>query len=64
MAKKLLSHFPTDKISVHVFERLPFPFGLIRYGVAPDHTSIKNVAKEFGELDKFSNFRFFGNVDI
>ena len=35
ISKKILNEFPDSKI--HMFESLPFPFGLIRYGVAPDH---------------------------
>ena len=33
-----------DDIEVDIFDRLPTPYGLLRYGVAPDHTSIKAVA--------------------
>ena len=34
-ARKILQEIP-DSI-VHIFEKLPYPFGLVRYGVAPDH---------------------------
>lgn len=30
-----------DGIEVHMYERLPTPFGLVRYGVAPDHPEVK-----------------------
>ena len=33
------------KVKVDMFDRLPAPFGLVRYGVAPDHPKIKNVIK-------------------
>ena len=59
LAKQLLSKV---NCIVHIYEKLPFPFGLIRYGVAPDHQNIKNVSKEFQTVDQFPNFRFFGNV--
>ena len=32
-------------VRVDVYESLPAPFGLVRYGVAPDHQKIKNVIK-------------------
>ena len=32
-------------VSVDVFEALPAPFGLVRYGVAPDHPKIKSVSE-------------------
>ncbi len=34
-------------VKVDLFEKLPAPFGLVRYGVAPDHQMIKNVIKVF-----------------
>ena len=34
-AKKILEE--NEDAQIHIFEKLPFPFGLIRYGVAPDH---------------------------
>ena len=32
-------------VSVDIYERMPAPFGLIRYGVAPDHPRIKGIIK-------------------
>jgi len=49
---------------VDMFERLPCPFGLVRFGVAPDHPEVKNVIKDFTEVAETSDFRFFGNVQI
>lgn len=50
-------------VSIDLFERLPAPFGLIRYGVAPDHPRIKGiVATLHGVLDK-PHVRLLGNVD-
>ncbi len=37
-------------IDIDILERLPTPYGLVRYGVAPDHPEVKNVEKEFASL--------------
>jgi NADPH-dependent glutamate synthase beta subunit-like oxidoreductase len=52
------------EFQVHVFEKLPVPFGLIRYGVAPDHQKIKNCQKELSAVANNPNFKFFANVNI
>ena len=49
---------------MHIYEKLPFPFGLIRYGVAPDHLPIKNTANEYTNIAHNPNFKYFGNVTI
>ncbi|CAE7237783.1 fdxr [Symbiodinium microadriaticum] len=46
------------------FERLPTPFGLVRFGVAPDHPEVKNVINDFTDVAQTPNFRFFGNVEV
>ncbi len=51
-------------VSVDMFDRLPAPFGLVRYGVAPDHQKIKSVTKVFDRTASDPNFRFFGNIDF
>jgi ferredoxin--NADP+ reductase len=51
-------------VSVDLYERLPAPFGLVRYGVAPDHQTIKRVAAAFERTAKQSGFRFRGHVEI
>ncbi|KAJ3395216.1 hypothetical protein HDU92_006113 [Lobulomyces angularis] len=52
-------------IKVDMFEKLPCPFGLVRFGVAPDHPEVKNVLHKF---DAFAlsepKFNFYGNVTI
>ncbi|MFN2115919.1 MAG: FAD-dependent oxidoreductase [Anaerolineae bacterium] len=57
-----------DDLDVHVdlFDRLPMLFGLVRYGVAPDHAKIKNVTRVFERgMDKAgARFRFLGNVEV
>ncbi len=50
--------------SVDLFERLPVPFGLVRYGVAPDHQKIKAVTKTFDKIATLPGFRFLGNVEV
>ena len=52
------------EVQVDMYERLPTPFGLVRYGVAPDHQKIKSVTKLFDRTAKKPAFRFFGNVEI
>jgi ferredoxin--NADP+ reductase len=49
---------------VDLFERLPFPFGLVRSGVAPDHQGIKKVTKAFSRIASNPKLRFFGNVAV
>src|SRR5262249_22027125 len=51
-------------IEVDVIERLPTPWGLVRFGVAPDHPNIKAVSKAFERIARHEGFRFFGNVDV
>lgn len=50
-------------IEVDLFDRLPSPFGLVRFGVAPDHQKIKNVTRVFEKTASRPGFRFFGNVN-
>jgi len=47
-----------------MFERLPVPFGLVRFGVAPDHPEVKNVVNDFTSVAETPDFRFFGNVEV
>ena len=49
---------------VDMFDRLPTPFGLVRYGVAPDHLKIKTVTRAYDAVAAHPRFRFFGNVDF
>lgn len=49
---------------VDVFERLPVPFGLVRYGVAPDHPKLKSTADVLAGIAALPGVRFFGNVTI
>jgi ferredoxin--NADP+ reductase len=49
-------------LTIDVFNRFPTPFGLVRDGVAPDHPSIKAVARVLGRSLADPRVRFFGNV--
>jgi ferredoxin--NADP+ reductase len=51
-------------VQVDLFERLPTPFGLVRFGVAPDHEEIKRVVRQFEKTAAQAGFRFFGNVEV
>jgi ferredoxin--NADP+ reductase len=51
-------------VSVDLFDRLPAPYGLVRYGVAPDHQNIKAVTKVYARLASDPSVRFFGGVGI
>src|SRR5690606_26937103 len=50
--------------AIHIFERLPLPFGLVRYGVAPDHPGTKAVTRLFERVMQRPQLRFFGNVAL
>jgi ferredoxin--NADP+ reductase len=50
--------------SVDVFDRLPCPFGLVRYGVAPDHPKIKSIAAALHKVLDDPAVRFLGNVEV
>lgn len=54
------------QVDVDLFERLPMPYGLVRYGVAPDHQKIKSVTRAYGRVATafHARLRFFGNVKI
>lgn len=50
-------------VSIDLIDRLPAPFGLVRYGVAPDHAKIKEVARVFERLALDPRVRYLGNVE-
>ena len=51
-------------VEIDLIDRSPVPFGLIRYGVAPDHQATKKVTAHFQTLLNDDRVRFFGNVDV
>ena len=50
-------------VSIDLFERMPAPFGLIRYGVAPDHPRIKGIITALHQVLDKPQIRLFGNID-
>jgi len=53
-----------DDVEIDIFDMLPVPYGLIRTGVAPDHQSIKAVARRYEATNLVDNVRFVGNVMV
>ncbi|WP_033322852.1 FAD-dependent oxidoreductase [Actinomadura atramentaria] len=51
-------------VRVDVLDRLPTPYGLVRYGVAPDHTSIKSIARYLQRVLEDGAVRFLGCVEL
>ncbi|GAA2665826.1 MULTISPECIES: FAD-dependent oxidoreductase [Actinosynnema] len=51
------------EVSIDLFERMPAPYGLIRYGVAPDHPRIKGIVNALQKVLDRPEIRFFGNVE-
>ncbi|OIW28474.1 FAD/NAD(P)-binding domain-containing protein [Coniochaeta ligniaria NRRL 30616] len=49
---------------VDMYEQLPVPFGLVRFGVAPDHPEVKNCQEKFDEVASSPDFTFVGNASI
>ncbi len=53
-----------SNVRIDMFERLVTPFGLVRFGVAPDHPKIKSVVAVYDKLARRDGFRYFGNVEF
>ncbi|MFL1378843.1 MULTISPECIES: FAD-dependent oxidoreductase [unclassified Nocardiopsis] len=51
-------------VRVDVIDRLHTPYGLVRYGVAPDHTKIKGVARALQRILEHPDVRFVGGVEF
>lgn len=49
---------------IDIIDRLPAPFGLARYGVAPDHQGTKGVTRQFDRLLAKPGVRFVGGVEL
>ena len=47
-----------------MLERLPAPFGLVRFGVAPDHPKLKEAIAVYDRIARSPGFRFYGNVTV
>lgn len=61
-AWRLLKKLP--HASIDMYESLPVPFGLSRFGVAPDHPEVKNCQETFEKVAEAPQFRLAGNVAV
>jgi ferredoxin/flavodoxin---NADP+ reductase len=52
------------RVRVDVLDRLPTPYGLVRYGVAPDHKSIKSIAQYLRKVLESPGVEFLGGVHL
>ncbi len=62
-AEAVQRHFGDD-VHIDIIDRLPVPYGLIRFGVAPDHQSIKAVSRRYEKTALSDNVRFAGNIAV
>jgi ferredoxin--NADP+ reductase len=53
-----------DAAQIDIIDKLPVPYGLIRFGVAPDHQSIKAVSRRYDKVAEGGTVRFVGNVPV
>ena len=51
-----------DQARIDILDRYPVPYGLIRFGVAPDHQSLKAVSKRYDKVMETGGVDFIGNV--
>ncbi|XP_028047202.1 NADPH:adrenodoxin oxidoreductase, mitochondrial [Monomorium pharaonis] len=54
----------SNDVKISILDKLPIPFGLIRYGVAPDHPEVKNVLNTFNKIATNPRVEFLGNVNV
>jgi ferredoxin--NADP+ reductase len=53
-----------EKARIDILDRYPVPYGLIRFGVAPDHQSLKAVSKRYDKVAESAGVDFIGNVSV
>src|ERR671916_3150408 len=53
-----------DAARIDIIDRYPVPYGLIRFGVAPDHQSLKAVSKRYDKVAETDGVGFIGNVAV
>ena len=53
-----------DTARIDIIDRYPVPYGLIRFGVAPDHQSLKAVSKRYDQVATGETVNFVGNVNV
>lgn len=61
-ALRLLERLPATRVDM--FEALPVPFGLSRFGVAPDHPEVKVCQDRFTEVANYPGFKYVGNTEV
>ncbi|MFD5599528.1 FAD-dependent oxidoreductase [Leucobacter sp. NPDC058333] len=62
LAQSLRRSLPDAELTV--LDRAAAPYGLIRYGVAPDHQHTKAITRQFDRLFQSPEVRFVGGIDI
>ncbi|MFE2526506.1 FAD-dependent oxidoreductase [Streptomyces sp. NPDC059382] len=63
-AQTLVRQREVPGVRVDVLDRLPAPYGLVRYGVAPDHEKIKSLTGSLRAVLEDERIRFLGNVEV
>ncbi|MCY0926399.1 FAD-dependent oxidoreductase [Streptomyces sp. H27-H1] len=63
-AQTLVQQREVPGVRVDVLDRLPAPYGLVRYGVAPDHEKIKSLQSSLRTVLEDERVRFLGNVEV
>ncbi|MFL6751751.1 MAG: FAD-dependent oxidoreductase [Sphingomicrobium sp.] len=53
-----------EQARIDIIDRYPVPYGLIRFGVAPDHQSLKAVSKRYDKVAESAGVDFIGNVTV
>lgn len=62
-AQSLIEQQAVPDLEVYVLDRLPCPYGLVRYGVAPDHEKIKSLQNTLRTVLEHPRVHFLGNVE-
>ncbi|MFK8907112.1 FAD-dependent oxidoreductase, partial [Streptomyces sp. YS-3] len=63
-AQSLVTQSTVPGLRVDVLDRLPCPYGLVRYGVAPDHEKIKSLQNNLRAVLEDERINFLGHVEI
>ncbi|MEV0097163.1 FAD-dependent oxidoreductase [Streptomyces sp. NPDC050738] len=63
-AQSLVEQSAVPGVHVHVLDRLPCPYGLVRYGVAPDHEKIKSLQNNLRAVLEHERVSFVGGVEV
>jgi ferredoxin--NADP+ reductase len=64
LVKQAAALDPPWQVAVDVLDRLPTPYGLVRYGVAPDHPSIKSIAEYLRSVLEHPDVAFLGGLRL